>query len=1700
MVALPQKKRTHLITKKGVSNLLCGVLSLIRIKWLVLNSTALFMATCLLISSNFQIVYNILTRENFRQTTSPPELLHFRQNHSNQIHKNSWYEQVLDLADQWNFTLFWKQVKHPNPSSKFTLYMVDKGRLYCWRQHREQIAAEGDDRVQQFEELALATLARLKQNSQSSHEKYLDRNLLSIGTESMPFFLDRGDFESCRELDHPFFTFATIVKERPEDPCVPLGIPSSDFWKNYKNMDSASWDSTFMEQHQRYPWNHKINKAIWYGSSTGHYTDGQTRKDLPWVKLIHFSIHKPSLSDSGISGFSYRTKSEQRKIHDESTNSFMELEDFQRFKAIVYNDENSWSLQFMRLLCMNSVVLKKQPNMFDYSDFDLQPWVHYLPVHENMTNLEELILLTTSKDVQVQQQMQSIIRNANAWCRQKMTGLQMITDMTWIMTTYHKILLTENVKSGAFTTWRGNYFLHDSSRNSNDWMEISSNNLSKEDMSRLYQPHPSHPRQPQYYPWYNHTAGSVQQWNFKLFWKTVHQPDPKSNMPLYIVHNGNLYSWRKHQDLLKSNRNSYRERVLKFEDLILSALTNIKHYIKYGRSQNVGQSLHAIGTKSMPFFLERGDFSSCRGTSFPIFSFATFVEEDPNAPCIPLGVPSYFLWKYYKKMDRSSWDILFKKRNQKYPWARKINKAVWRGSATGHFTASQNWNDLPRAQLVQFSLSHPKLLDAGITGFAQRTKSEQQEMRANGFMKKFMKSEDFQRFKAIVDVDGNSWSSRFMSLLCMNSVVLKVQPNFVDYSYFELQPFVHYLPVHGNLSNLEEMILLVTSKNKQNQKKMQSIVRNANLWCRSKMTGLQMINDMSWIMASYHEILQSEDLKSGSFTDWRDNFFSNSSLWNEKKWVRVARARDSKVTKDSSVNFYQSFPNWKKPKYYPWYQHTAGPVQLWNFNLFWKEVTQPNATSDTPLYVVNQGRLFVWRKHQETLKAKNSERVKQYEELIKAALAEVQQETKLKFMTNKDQEYHILKSSSMPFFVDRSDFVNCRNYTYPIFTFATFQKETLGEACLPLGIPTYDIWSKYKNMDKLSWYILFKERQKRYPWTSKISKAVWRGAATGHVRWDQSWRDLPRAQLVQYSLDNPKLLDAGLKSFRQWNETAQREMLANGLKKEFMNMEDFQKYKAIVDIDGNSWSSRFVSLLCMNSVVLKVQPNMVDYSYVELQPWVHFIPIHGNLSNLEEMINFVSSKEKKKIERVQSIVRNANEWCQAKMTSSQILADMKWILMSHLEILELEDQQSGSLTKWRENYFVNDTQWNDENWVELSGPHPFLSRRPPHYPWYKHTAGPENKWNFEMFWKQVTNPNLMSNTHLYIINNGSLYGWRHHRELLKANNSEWWKKFEDLLSSTLSDVKTQIEIGSRTKTVDRRYQIIGTESIPLIVNVLDFGSCGMKPYPIITFATFAAENSVEACIPVAVPSNEVWDKYKNFSSHSWDELYRERNRKYPWTKKVNKAIWRGAAIGNGHVDHDWRDLPTAQVVLFSQINPNLLDSGFTSFSKFNETAQLEMQKSGFMKNFMQMEDFQKFKAIVDIDGNSWSSRFVSVLCMNSIVLKVVPNYVDYFFFELQPWVHYVPVHRNLSNLEEMIHLTTDISREKEMKTIVRNANNWCRQKMTGPQMMADMSWILNSYFEILQYEDEKSGSFTSWKNGYFRSNTAWNKKNWIKLH
>lgn len=184
-------------------------------------------------------------------------------------------------------------------------------------------------------------------------------------------------------------------------------------------------------------------------------------------------------------------------------------------------------------------------------------------------------------------------------------------------------------------------------------------------------------------------------------------------------------------------------------------------------------------------------------------------------------------------------------------------------------------------------------------------------------------------------------------------------------------------------------------------------------------------------------------------------------------------------------------------------------------------------------------------------------------------------------------------------------------------------------------------------------------RKKYGPWTQKIPKAVWRGTLNGKVV------DLRRnARLQLYRLGQnatgSKYLDVQITNVAPHvlrsiggNMTALGIPPNANLSDHRMKMTAFQKYQMVVDTDGNSWSSRFGDLLCFDTVVLKVEPIQVDYFWERLQPWVHYVPVAANLSDLMERIAWVVSHE----EEAQSMIAAANVWCASNLVKTPVLME-----------------------------------------------------------------------------------------------------------------------------------------------------------------------------------------------------------------------------------------------------------------------------------------------------------------------------------------------------------------------------------------------------------------------------------------------------------
>ena len=159
-------------------------------------------------------------------------------------------------------------------------------------------------------------------------------------------------------------------------------------------------------------------------------------------------------------------------------------------------------------------------------------------------------------------------------------------------------------------------------------------------------------------------------------------------------------------------------------------------------------------------------------------------------------------------------------------------------------------------------------------------------------------------------------------------------------------------------------------------------------------------------------------------------------------------------------------------------------------------------------------------------------------------------------------------------------------------------------------------------------------------WNARIPKIFWRGSTTGIRAYlppgpgepdDLNW--LPRLRLCRavQSERLRDLCDVGVSAIVQIQEPYLIERIKqSGLMKDRTARDHFMRYRGAFDIDGNAnaWSGLFCSLLGA-SCVLKIGSSrgFRQWYYPDLQPWIHFIPVKPDLSDLEDAVRWFASHD-----------------------------------------------------------------------------------------------------------------------------------------------------------------------------------------------------------------------------------------------------------------------------------------------------------------------------------------------------------------------------------------------------------------------------------------------------------------------------------------
>jgi len=163
-------------------------------------------------------------------------------------------------------------------------------------------------------------------------------------------------------------------------------------------------------------------------------------------------------------------------------------------------------------------------------------------------------------------------------------------------------------------------------------------------------------------------------------------------------------------------------------------------------------------------------------------------------------------------------------------------------------------------------------------------------------------------------------------------------------------------------------------------------------------------------------------------------------------------------------------------------------------------------------------------------------------------------------------------------------------------------------------------------------------------------------------------------------------------------------------------------------------------------------------------------------------------------------------------------------------------------------------------------------------------------------------------------------------------------------------------------------------------------------------------------------------------------------KKFPWSQKINKIYFRGSATGSDLRTADINTIPRIQFMNLSK-GLSFVDAGLTSYSahQWNAKALAKLRQNFALVKPTSPADSLAFKYLLDIDGNACTfSRKAWILYSNSLLMKPASNKIQWYSHKLLPYVHYLPLNQDFSNLQQQY--TWAESHQAEVIAITRNAN------------------------------------------------------------
>lgn len=188
---------------------------------------------------------------------------------------------------------------------------------------------------------------------------------------------------------------------------------------------------------------------------------------------------------------------------------------------------------------------------------------------------------------------------------------------------------------------------------------------------------------------------------------------------------------------------------------------------------------------------------------------------------------------------------------------------------------------------------------------------------------------------------------------------------------------------------------------------------------------------------------------------------------------------------------------------------------------------------------------------------------------------------------------------------------------------------------------------------------------------------------------------------------------------------------------------------------------------------------------------------------------------------------------------------------------------------------------------------------------------------------------------------------------------------------------------------------------------------------------------------------------------------------HPWESRACVAFWRGTTTGGPFDLDSYASGVRFRLVARSQARPDLVDALFTGFHSVTPEVEALVRSHGWFGPYVEIIDHYRFKYQVLVDGftSPWP-RYFWGLHGDSAILKQESEQRGWFDAGVQPWIHYIPLAPDFSNLEDRILWAR--AHGDEVRAIAARARRFALADLSDAAMLGYMRLLLTEYAKLLR--------------------------------